>query len=109
MLIRLILLNVSSFSTRTWFGILSGYVYVSFDLILILLVVFRVPFLYILVSCTLIQSPSIGLCADSDRFCCYQARFSTFRYTHAFVDPVAHPCVFVEGECKCGYPQSAQI
>ena len=60
-LICLILLNCSSFSTRTRFGILSRYVYVSFDLILFPLVVFHVSFLYILVSFTLIQSQSIGL------------------------------------------------
>ena len=59
--ICLILLNCSSFSTRTRFGILSRYVYVFFDLILFPLVVFHVSFLYILVLFTLIQSQCIGL------------------------------------------------
>ena len=40
---------------------------------------------------------------------CYKARFAAFGCTHAFVDPVTHHSVFFEGECKCGYPQSAQI
>ena len=31
------------------------------------------------------------------------------RHTHAFVDLVTHPSMFVEGEYKCGYPPSAQI
>ena len=39
-LICLILLNCTSFSTRTRFSILRGYVYVSFDLITLLLVWF---------------------------------------------------------------------
>ena len=29
--------------------------------------------------------------------------------TTFFVDVATHPSVFLEGECKCGYPLSAQI
>ena len=112
MFICLILLNYTSFSTRTRFGILRGYIYVSLNLVtllLVYLVVFHVSFLYILASSTLIQPESIAFWGHLCKFGCYEVRFSAFGHTHAFVDPVTHPSVFLEGKCKCGYPQSAQI
>ena len=60
-------------------------------------------------SWTLIQPKAIGLWGHLYKFCCYQEGFSAFTHTHAFVDQVTHPSVFLEGECKCGYTQSAQI
>ena len=60
-------------------------------------------------SFTLIQPLSIGFRGHLCKFGCYEARLSAFGHTHAFVDPVTHPSVFLEGECKWGYPQSAEI
>ena len=71
-------------------------------------VVFHVSFLYILVSSATTQPQSIGLWGHLHRFYCYEARFSVFDGMHACVDPVTHPSGFFEGDCKCGYPQSAQ-
>ena len=68
-----------------------------------LLVVFHVSFLHILRSSTPIEHHSFGFWGYLQRFYCYQAGFLAFDRTHAFVDPVTHPSVLVEGECKCGY------
>ena len=60
-------------------------------------------------SSTLIQPQSIGFWGHLCEFGRYEARSLAFGHTHAFVDLVKHPSVFLEGEGKCGYPQSAQI
>ena len=80
--------------------------YASFGLVLFFL---NVSLVYILVLFTLIQPQSIGLWGHLCRFCCCEASFSAFGHTHAFVDPVTHPSVFLGEKCKCGYPQSARI